>query len=41
MAMQLFELLTRVILHERRVAADMRIIPLLRFERINLLGQRK
>ena len=32
MAAQLLELVTRVILHERGVAADMRVIPLLRFE---------
>ena len=32
MAAQLLELVTRVLLHERGVAANMRVIPLLRFE---------
>ena len=32
MAAQLLELIARVLLHERGVAADMRVIPLLRFE---------
>ncbi|BAI65699.1 signal transduction histidine kinase [Rothia mucilaginosa DY-18] len=33
-AAQLLELIARVLLHERRVAANMRVIPLLRFERL-------